>query len=178
MSEINVVIKRKTINVTMNRVPVSVGAGDMEASVYDPQVIEGDAFDRANHTGTQAESTITSKVEYAVISLSDEITDLVSALPSVTARVPFTGTITGVRADVNSAPVGSTIIVDINKNGTTILSTKLTIDENEETSVTAAVPPVISDNVITDNDEFTFDIDQVGLSTPGKGLKLTLIMQR
>lgn len=34
------------------------GSGDMEASVYDPQGIEDDAFDRANHTGSQTASTI------------------------------------------------------------------------------------------------------------------------
>lgn len=33
--------------------------GDMEKSVYDPQTIEADAFDRANHTGTQPASTLT-----------------------------------------------------------------------------------------------------------------------
>ncbi|MFK3857795.1 hypothetical protein [Agrobacterium pusense] len=35
------------------------GGGDMLASLYDPQSIEGDAFDRANHTGEQAIDTIT-----------------------------------------------------------------------------------------------------------------------
>ncbi|HWV81238.1 MAG TPA: DUF2793 domain-containing protein [Hyphomicrobiaceae bacterium] len=35
------------------------GSGDMLASLYDPQAIEADAFDRANHTGTQAIGTIT-----------------------------------------------------------------------------------------------------------------------
>ena len=33
-------------------------AGDMNASVYDPTTIQGDAFARANHTGTQLASTI------------------------------------------------------------------------------------------------------------------------
>ena len=37
----------------------SAGAGgDMTKAVYDPQTIEADAFDRANHTGTQTSSTI------------------------------------------------------------------------------------------------------------------------
>lgn len=34
------------------------GSGDMLASTYDPQGIEDDAFDRANHTGAQPASTI------------------------------------------------------------------------------------------------------------------------
>jgi len=35
------------------------GGGDMQAATYDPQSISADAFARANHTGTQAWSTIT-----------------------------------------------------------------------------------------------------------------------
>jgi hypothetical protein len=35
------------------------GGGDMLSSVYDPQSIGADAFDRANHTGTQAIGTVT-----------------------------------------------------------------------------------------------------------------------
>lgn len=34
------------------------GDGDMMQSIYDPQLIEADAFDRLNHTGTQLASTI------------------------------------------------------------------------------------------------------------------------
>ena len=34
------------------------GAGDMNASVYDPTTIQADAFARANHTGTQTAATI------------------------------------------------------------------------------------------------------------------------
>lgn len=36
----------------------NLGIGDMLASVYDPNNIAEDAFDRANHTGTQTASTI------------------------------------------------------------------------------------------------------------------------
>lgn len=39
--------------------PAGAGSGDMAASTYDPQSIEDDAFDRANHTGAQAISTVT-----------------------------------------------------------------------------------------------------------------------
>lgn len=39
--------------------PAGSGNGDMEKIMYDPQLIEDDAFDRANHTGSQAISTVT-----------------------------------------------------------------------------------------------------------------------
>ena len=112
------------------------------------------------------------------IACSDETTDLEVATPVVTFRMPFAMTLTGVRASVNSAPVGSTLIIDINEGGTTILSTKLSIDAWEKTSTTAAVPPVISDTGLADDAEITIDIDQIGASTAGTGLKVFLIGTR
>lgn len=43
---------------TWDEMGTSEATGDMNASVYDPQMIEDDAFARANHTGTQAISTV------------------------------------------------------------------------------------------------------------------------
>jgi hypothetical protein len=64
--------------------------------------------------------------------------------------------------------------VDINEAGTFLsLSTKLTIDNTEKTSVTAATPAVISDSSLADDAEMSIDIDQVGDGT-AKGLKITL----
>jgi hypothetical protein len=54
--------------------------------------------------------------------------------------MPYAFTVTDVRASVNTAPTGSTILIDINEGGTTILSTKLMIDASEKTSTTAATP--------------------------------------
>ena len=89
--------------------------------------------------------------------------------------MPYAFTLTSVKASVNTAPVGSAITVDINEGGSTILSTKLTIDATEKTSTSAATPAVISDTGLANNAEITIDIDAVGSSTAGKGLKVTLI---
>jgi len=67
--------------------------------------------------------------------------------------------------------------VDINEGGTSILSTKLTIDNTEKTSTTAATPAVISDTALADDAEITIDIDQIGNGT-AKGLKVTIIGTR
>ena len=55
--------------------------------------------------------------------------------------------------------------------------TKLTIDNTEKTSTTAATAPVISDGILADDAEITIDIDPVGDGT-ANGLKLTLIGTR
>ena len=92
--------------------------------------------------------------------------------------VPYAMTVTDVRASVATAPVGSTIEVDINEGGVSILSTVLSIDASEKTSETAATPAVISDSALADDAEITIDIDQVGSSTAGAGLKIWLIGTR
>lgn len=117
-----------------------------------------------------------------MLDVGDETTNLTTGTAKKTFRMPFAMTLlpagAGVRASVNTAPTGSTIIVDINEGGSTILSTKLSIDASEKTSVTAASAAVISDTVLAEDAEITIDLDQVGSSTPGKGLKVVLIGYR
>jgi hypothetical protein len=113
-----------------------------------------------------------------VIACSDETSILTVGANKVTFRAPYAFTLTDVRASVNTAPTGSTLIVDINENGTSVLSTKLSIDISEKTSTTAASPAVISDASIADDAELTIDIDQIGSTIAGKGLKVTLIGTR
>lgn len=116
-----------------------------------------------------------STTEYIQIPLSDETNSLTTGSAKYTFRMPFNMTLTEVRASANVAPSGSTIIVDINQSGTSILSTKLSIDQNETTSLTAATPAVISTSALVNDAEITFDIDQVGSAgTTGKGLKILL----
>ena len=109
------------------------------------------------------------------IAVSDETTALTTGAAKVTFRMPFAFTLTAVRASVTTAPTGSVLTVDINEGGTSILSTKLTIDASEKTSTTAATPAVISDTALADDAEITIDIDTVGSTVAGAGLKVYLI---
>ena len=110
-----------------------------------------------------------------IIACSDETTALTTGTAKSTWRMPYAFTLTAVRASVTTAPVGSVLTVDINEAGSTILSTKITIDASEKTSTTASTPPVISDTSLADDAQMTIDIDGVGSSTAGAGLKCTLI---
>lgn len=107
--------------------------------------------------------------------LSDETTALTTGTAKLTVRAPYAFTLSEVRISVGTAPTGSVLTVDINEGGTTILSTKLTIDATEKTSTTAATAAVISDSSIADDAELTFDIDTVGSTVAGAGLKVYLI---
>lgn len=104
------------------------------------------------------------------IALSDETTEITTGTNKATFSLPYAFTVTGVYATLNTVSSSGTPTVDINEAGTTILSTKLTIDANEKTSGTAATPAVISDASIAANAEIGFDIDTAG--TGAKGLKV------
>jgi hypothetical protein len=118
------------------------------------------------------------KTEYLVLAASDESTALTTGTGKVTFRMPYALTLTAVRCSLTTAQTsGSILTVDINEGGTSILSTKLTIDNTEKTSTTAATAAVISDVNLADDAEITIDIDQIGDGT-AKGLKITLIGTR
>lgn len=114
-----------------------------------------------------------------MVAVGDETTALTTGAAKVTFRMPFAATLIGVRASVTTAPTGGTLLtVDINESGTTVLSTKLTFDASEKTTTTAATPAVISDSALADDAEMTIDIDAVGSTIAGAGLKVTLLLRK
>jgi len=109
---------------------------------------------------------------------SDETTALTTGTNKVVFRMPHAMTLTGVRASLTTAQAsGSIFTCDINENNVSVLSTKITVDNTEKTSTTAATPPVISDSALADDSEIEVDIDQVGDGT-STGLKVWLIGNR
>ena len=109
------------------------------------------------------------------IACSDESTPVSVGGSKVTFRMPYAFILSSVRASLTNAQAsGSIFTVDINEAGVTILSTKLTIDNTEKTSTTAAIPAVISDVNLADDAEITIDVDQIGNGT-ATGLKVYLI---
>lgn len=133
-----------------------------------------DAFDKANDNFTE----LYDRTHAIQVAASDETTALTTGTAKVTFPMPYAMTLTAVRASLSTAQTsGSTFTVDINEAGASILSTKLTIDNGEKTSTTAATAAVISDSALADDAEITIDIDQVGDGT-AKGLKVTLIGTR
>ena len=116
--------------------------------------------------------------DWFVIAASDESTDLATGTGKVYFRMPYAGTLLAVKATVNTAPTGSTLICDINEAGTSVLGTKLSIDASEKTSDTAASAATITDSALANDAEITIDIDQVGSTIKGKGLKVYLKVRR
>lgn len=69
---------------------------------------------------------------------------------------------------------GSLVTVDIKRNGSSVFSLPLTIDNGEKSSLTAAAPHVIYTDYWEDDDEITVDITQIGDGT-AEGLKLYFV---
>lgn len=108
--------------------------------------------------------------------LSDETTEITTGTAKITFRVPYACTLTDVRASLTTASSSGLPTFDINENGVSVLSTKLTIDANEKTSTTATTPVVISDSSLADDAEITIDIDVAG--TGATGAKITMYLTR
>lgn len=112
-----------------------------------------------------------------VVAASDESTSLTTGTAKVTFRMPFSMTVTSVRASLTTASTSGNPTFDVNKNGTSILgSNKLSVDANEKTSTTAATATTVADSSLPDDSEITIDIDVAG--SGAKGAKIYLIGNR
>ena len=115
-----------------------------------------------------------------IIACSDENTALTQGNDKISFRMPYAFTLTagagGLTASCNQAPTGAILTIDVNENGTTIMNNvnKLQIAIGDTTSI-GGVAPVLTDVDLAANAEITVDIDLIGSSNPGTGLKITLI---
>lgn len=142
----------------------------------------GAAFDTLSEIATELalkattaamNAAILNKPEVIIVAVGDETTAITTGVAKLSFRMPYAFTLTSVKSSLNVASTSGIPTVDINEGGATILSTKLTIDANELTSVTAAAAAVISDAALAADALMTIDIDVAG--TGAKGLKVYLI---
>jgi hypothetical protein len=78
-------------------------------------------------------------------------------------------------ANNSIAGITSTMVVDIHKNGTTIMATnKLDIETTEKTTEDAITQPDLTVTTVAAGDIITIDIDAVHSGTAAKGLSVTM----
>jgi hypothetical protein len=85
--------------------------------------------------------------------------------------------------EVDTAPTGSNIQVDINVDGVSFLTTVISIDATELSSTTATTIYAINTATFTDSripkgSSITVDIDQIGSTVPGQNLVLIINGER
>ena len=114
-------------------------------------------------------STIKTTLSFAVVGALTTGTD---KAPTIVA--PCALTIVKVKVVVKTAPTGAALIVDVNKNGTTIFTTQGgrpsiaigdTTDDSDTPDVTA----------LAETDKLTVDIDQVGSTIAGADLTVEVV---
>lgn len=99
---------------------------------------------------------------------------LVTGTGTMRWRVPVALTIQHVRLACNTAPTGAAILVDVNKNGTTIFTTQanrptIAASANAET---ATIAPDVT--ALAAGNYLTVDIDQVGSTVAGADLTIVI----
>ena len=79
----------------------------------------------------------------------------------------------------DTAGVTGTMVVDIHKGGTTVMTTnKLDIETGEKSTTTAATQPDLTTTAVTAGDVFTFDIDAIHSGTAAKGLTVYMAIRQ
>jgi hypothetical protein len=97
-----------------------------------------------------------------------------------TQRLPIDGTYTivGTRLMVGTAPTGANLIVDVNKNGTTIYTTqgnRPTITATQNAGGPGTAPDITA---LAAGDYLTVDIDQIGSTIAGSDLTVSVIVSK
>ena len=119
------------------------------------------------------------KTEMISIALGNETTVLAAAstsVPVVTYHMPYAFTLTNVKVGLTAAGTGAALVtIDVHEAGTTVLSTKVTVDASEKTSATAATQPVISDSALAADSLIEIFVDLIDTNNVAAGAKVYLI---
>jgi hypothetical protein len=100
---------------------------------------------------------------------------LATQVGSVPLYFSEAATITNVIVGVGTAPVGSSLIVDVNKNGVSMFTSGARPTITTATTSSVTNPPDVSASASIDAGEYvTVDIDAVGSSVEGNDLVVTI----
>ncbi len=109
------------------------------------------------------------------VACSDTITAITTGLAKVTFRMPYPMTLTGARASVAGAPLGTNIWIGVRASGAQAFSTGIYIDAGKTTSVSSLTGVAISGSFFGDDYEVKVDFLQVGSTIAGTGVILSLL---
>lgn len=91
---------------------------------------------------------------------------------------PFDFEVSDVILTVSGAPTGDNIWVDIKQNFGSIFSSLLQVDDSTFSSSDSVAPYTFFNSLLLKGSTVSFDILQVGSTTPGQGLVLVLFGKR
>jgi len=151
----------------------ALAAYDAKTSTLTNKTFDANATGNSISNVQLADLHTDAKTEVWGGAMSDETTILTAGTGKLEFVMPFGFEVTAVLITLTTAGTGAALVtVDINDDGATILSTKLTIDASEKTSSTAATPAVISSSTIAANSVITCDLDTIDTDNVATGLKV------
>lgn len=129
-------------------------------------------FDKLKADSLEVSSTVGQVVTYTLKSLGT----LTTGTFKDGIRVPRAFVITDIRTKVATVPTGATLIVDVNKNATTIFSTQ---GNRPTTAISAADSSTTAPDVTTGaaGDILSVDVDQIGSSVAGANLFVAITVR-
>lgn len=162
---------------TIAKVPLNIYAASSDPST--PTLRAGDLYYNTTtgkvrvHTGS-AWADVDTAIEVHTFSVPGTLT-----VQTGKSRIYLEGNYVfeTARASVNTANTGATVLVDINKNGTTIYTTQsarptIAISGNTATGNSPAVTTFAS------GDYITVDVDQIGSTIAGADLTVTIRLRK
>lgn len=170
------------VTLRIDRVTALIQTTDLRNQIaYNPEVIES-AMDRLEqqiqevdgNTNARIDALAAGNTQCFVVECSDHTSALSAATKVGRFHLPYAFRITGVQADLGTAQAsGSTLTVDVNLAGTSILGTKITIANTTKLSTNGVLTSAYVD--VDAGQEITFDIDQVNASGSALWLQCTVI---
>lgn len=85
-----------------------------------------------------------------------------------------TWTVLSIRASVETAPSGSSVVIDVNKNGTTLFTTQANRPTITSTNTTSGKVTSMDVTTVADGDYLTIDVDAIG--SPAANLTVILVL--
>ena len=162
------------IAVVNNNMDVIDAALDMKVDKVAGKVLSSNDYtadDKAKLAGIQPEANKSNLIRGIAFFIGGTLKPEESAMSFL---APCDLVLLSVHLAVDVAPEGAQILLDINKNGTTVFSTQHNRPMIEDGSASGtSLPPDITS--IKTGDKITLDIDQVGNFSPGSNLSVTVV---
>lgn len=113
--------------------------------------------------------------ETMIVAISDETTNLTTGTAKVTFHMPYAFNITKIKAGLTASSSSGLPTFDLNDDGVSVFTTRVTVDTLEFFSDTATTPSALTSTPLSvaAGSKMTIDIDTAG--TGAKGAKLYII---
>jgi hypothetical protein len=126
-----------------------------------------------NDAGTEIPLGLGYQTNIVGLALGDMSTTITTGAGKAYWIAPYDGAIVGVFGSVYNVSTSGALTFDINLNGSTIMAvTKLTVDQGENSSITAATPAVLTTTTFSAGQLITCDIDDAGANAAGAQINI------